>query len=69
MNYTIVELEDGTFGVYEKNTRLIVENYSKYCDAKKVLREMNLGGSFDGWTPSFLAKKNKKICKKDRVSV
>lgn len=52
MNYKIKMTENG-IGVMETATNQIVRSYDGLEPARKVLRHLNLGGGFDGWTPSF----------------
>lgn len=54
MNYKVVE-RNGRHEIHEKNTSQVVATGSKkvvytYC------KFLNLGGAFDGWTPSFIIK-------------
>jgi hypothetical protein len=35
--------------------------FSQQSEAKKVLRHLNLGGGFDGFTPTFFVKNTKKM--------
>lgn len=53
MNYKVVEI-GGAFAVEEKATQQIIETFEDYTDAKKYMKFLNLGGSFDGFTPSFI---------------
>jgi hypothetical protein len=63
MNYKVVEI-GGSYCVEEKTTGLIVEAYNTQEEAKKKMKFLNLGGSFDGFTPSFmLSEKTKKLNK------
>ena len=59
MNYKIIDSKaiPTCFDVVETTTNLIVKTFPIYQDAKKFLRHLNLGGAFDGWTPSFMVKK------------
>ena len=63
MNYKIVEAlllpEDSekncpVYKVVETKTQQIIETFSEHKKAKELLRHLNLGGGFDGFTPSFL---------------
>lgn len=53
MNYKVVEI-GGVFAVEEKSTQQIIETFEDYTDAKKYMKFLNLGGAFDGFTPSFI---------------
>jgi hypothetical protein len=70
MNYKLVDSEDMLFeGEYMFRTWDIVEiptgltlKYSlKKDDARSMLRHMNMGGAFNGFTPSFFCKKMKEL--------
>jgi hypothetical protein len=56
MNYKIKMNENGV-GVVDTSTNQIIRNYDGLEPARKLLRHLNLGGAFDGWTPSFMLKK------------
>jgi len=57
MNYKIVE-KDKKFLVIETKTDQIIDQYNTRQEAKERLRFLNLGGAFDGFSPSFILKKN-----------
>jgi hypothetical protein len=62
MNYKIVETSEKNclvYNVVENMTDQIVRSFSVHKEAKKLLRHLNLGGGFDGWTPTFFLKKIK----------
>ena len=53
MNYKIVIDPTGA-DILETTTKQIVNTKSLMNeDAKKLCRNLNLGGGFDGWTPAF----------------
>lgn len=57
MNYEIIEtgvVKDRAFHVYEKPTNQYIKSFNKNIDAKMFMRHLNLGGGFDGWTPTFM---------------
>lgn len=54
-NYKIVE-ENNFFKVFEVPTDQVVKIFSDNKEARKFLRHLNLGGGFDGWTPTFFLK-------------
>jgi len=56
VNYKIVEL-DGNFIVEEKQTGYYFYAANTREEAKKVMKHLNLGGGFDGYTPAFVANK------------
>jgi len=68
MNYKIVEglllpkeseKNCPIYKVLETKTDQVVGTFDAYKEAKEFLRHLNLGGGFDGWTPSFLLKQIK----------
>jgi len=65
MNYKIVEalmLPETSekncpiFNVVETSTNQIIKTFPAPKEAKEFMRHLNLGGSFDGWTPTFFLK-------------
>ena len=62
MNYKIVE-KDKKFLVLETRTEQLMGEYSNRQDAKTQLRFLNLGGAFDGFSPTFILKKVKDLTK------
>jgi len=53
MNYKIV-LDPTGADILETTTKQIVNTKPlTYEDAKKMCRNLNLGGGFDAWTPAF----------------
>jgi len=59
VNYKIKNNPNNNFEVIETSTEQIVATFSAQKDAKQLLRHLNLGGGFDGWTPQFMLKKIK----------
>lgn len=51
MNYKL-KVENGV-SVIETTTNQIIRSFDNIDSARKFLRQLNLGGGFDGWTPSF----------------
>lgn len=46
---------NGNWAIYETRTeQVIYQNQSKEV-ARKLSRKLNLGGGFDGWSPTFFA--------------
>lgn len=43
--------------VVETLTNQVIKSFYSREKAKKLLRHLNLGGGFDGWTPTFFMKK------------
>jgi hypothetical protein len=61
MNYKIRN-NSNRFEVFETTTNQLIGAFPTQKEAKDLLRHLNLGGGFDGWTPTFILKtiKNKK---------
>lgn len=62
MNYNLVEGQDKSmYDVLEETTSQVIKSFpgDKFSEARAFMRHLNLGGGFDGWTPSFLLKKIK----------
>tara|TARA_R110000868_G_scaffold44288_10_gene148075 strand:- start:1545 stop:1742 length:198 start_codon:yes stop_codon:yes gene_type:complete len=60
LNY-IVEPSLSLYSVIETSTNQVIKTCKVYKDAKELMRYLNLGGAFDGWTPAFILKKNNNI--------
>jgi hypothetical protein len=58
MNYR-VETVENSFVIIESQTEQVIRSFNTRDKAKKFLRHLNLGGAFDGWTPTFFLKKIK----------
>ena len=59
MNYNLVEGKDRSmYVVIEETTNQVIKSFpgNKFLEARNFMRHLNLGGAFDGWTPSFLLK-------------
>ena len=59
MNYKLVEGKDKSkYDVLETTTDQVVKSFTgdKFLEARTFMRHLNLGGSFDGWTPTFFLK-------------
>lgn len=71
MNYEILEMDNDPrlFCVYESATNQVISEHDTYCDAKLEVRRLNLGGGFDGFTPSFILKKSANNCKNYGLAV
>lgn len=50
--YKLVE-NNNSYSIFEISTDQIVKSFNDKKEAKKFLRHLNLGGGFDGWSPSF----------------
>ena len=53
MNY---KLNVDDISVIETTTQFLVKKFENINDARKFMRSLNLGGGFDGFTPSFFMK-------------
>jgi uncharacterized protein YlbG (UPF0298 family) len=53
INYKIVNKKN-KFCVLETQTDQIVKVCDTVQKAKKYVKHLNLGGGFDGWSPSFI---------------
>jgi hypothetical protein len=51
-NYKLIE-NNGVHCVYEVTTDQTIKTFLDQKEAKKFMRHLNLGGGFDGWTPTF----------------
>jgi hypothetical protein len=59
MVYNLVEGHDRSmYDVLETTTEQVIKSFpgDKFLEARTFMRHLNLGGAFDGWTPSFLLK-------------
>ena len=56
LNY-VIEADSTEYNVIETPTDQVIKVYKAYKDAKELMRHLNLGGAFDGWTPTFMLKK------------
>lgn len=55
VDYKTVRIGD-LYGVEEKQTGYIVYNTRSESDAKKMMKHLNLGGGFSGFSPEFFTK-------------
>ena len=59
-NYEIITFPllngDKVFDIYERNTELRVKTFNSYNKAKEIVKNLNSGGGFNGWTPTFFTK-------------
>lgn len=58
-NYQII-FEDKLYKVLEIPTQAIIKSFKLKNDAREYMNFLKLGGGFDGWTPNFLLKTQKK---------
>ena len=58
MNYNLVEgkADRNKYDVLEETTNQVIKSFpgSKFAEARAFMRHLNLGGGFDGFTPTFL---------------
>ena len=57
MNYKIVLHPSGADVLETATKQVITKKPLSYEDAKKLCRNLNLGGGFDAWTPAFFLQK------------
>ena len=58
MNYKLVKNDEKLkYSVVETQTEQIIREYVEHSEAKKLMKHLNLGGAFDGNTPTFFLKK------------
>lgn len=55
VNYKVVK-ENSSYNIVETQTDQVVKTFNNQEDAKKLMKQLNLGGGFDGWTPTFFTK-------------
>lgn len=53
INYKI-QKSDNKYNIYETQTEQILETHEEQPKAKLRVKHFNLGGGFDGHTPSFV---------------
>lgn len=63
MNYKIVSTSE-LHQILETATEQVIESFPTREEARKMLRHFNLGGGFDGYTPTFMVKNCSKLIKK-----
>jgi len=54
VNYKIVK-EDKFFNVVEAATEQVIKQLDSRQEAIKLTQHLNMGGGFDGFTPSYMA--------------
>ena len=64
MNYKIITEKGKNYIVVETQTDQTIKSFSDFNQARKLMKFLNLGGGFDGWTPSFLLVDFSKIINK-----
>ena len=59
MNYNLIEGQDKSmYDILEETTNQVIKSFpgDRFLEARAFMRHLNLGGGFDGWTPSFITK-------------
>jgi hypothetical protein len=57
LNYNLVTAgKENHYSIFETSTEQVLKTFDNFNEARKFMRHLNLGGGFDGWTPSFLLK-------------
>jgi len=56
VDYKVVKDNFG-YNVVENKTDQIIKVFEQQADAKKLMKHLNLGGGFAGFTPNFFTKK------------
>lgn len=52
INYKVISNKN-EFCVLETQTNLIINKFNNNKDARNLVRHLNFGGGFDGFTPTF----------------
>lgn len=55
INYRIIQ-NNKDISIFETRTETIIKTFKEYKKAKKFMKHLNLGGGFDGWSPTFILK-------------
>lgn len=56
MNYKTVKHSNGKYVVVETQTDQIMKVCDTNDEARKLMKHLNLGGGFDGFSPNFFTK-------------
>jgi len=60
MNYVLVKnpisSKKSNYTIIEEQTNKIVKSSVVFNDVKKLVKHLNCGGGFDGWSPDFFFK-------------
>ncbi len=56
LDYKVVKIGESYF-VEEKSTGYQIKSFNNQNDAKKMMKFLNLGGGFAGFTPHFIISK------------
>lgn len=61
MNYSTIRISRGNYSVIEKPTRLTIASTMTKKDATRLCHSLNAGGGFDGYTPLFVAGRERNV--------
>ena len=67
MNYNLVEGKDKSmYDILEETTNQVIKSFpcDKFLEARAFMRHLNLGGGFDGFSPTFFLKSMKSYINK-----
>ena len=67
MNYNLVEGKDKSmYDIIEETTNQVIKSFpgDKFSEARAFMRHLNLGGGFDGFSPTFFLKSMKSYINK-----
>lgn len=56
MSYRVMKTPEGC-DLFESESDTVIELKKPEKEVKDLCRKLNLGSGFNGWTPSFVAKK------------
>ena len=64
LNYNLIEgrADRNMHDIVELSTDQVIKSFpgEEFLKARAFMRHLNLGGAFDGWTPTFFCKTFKK---------
>jgi len=66
LNYKLTQ-NDGKIAVIETQTEFEIKQFEKRDPARSLMRHLNLGGGFAGFTPTFFTKSMTDYIKKNAV--
>jgi hypothetical protein len=67
MNYNLVEGKDKSmYDVFEETTNQVIKSFpgDQFSEARAFMRHLNLGGGFDGFSPTFFLRSMKSYINK-----
>ena len=69
LNYNLIpKVGESCYDIFETSTEQVLRTFDNFNEARKFMRHLNLGGGFDGWTPTFFIKDVKSYINKPRKS-